>query len=249
LTLIVAANCIDGLFIIPDRKITFKHKPPEYVDHKVTSNYYPILIGYAGDIQTANNFVERAYLEAQSKSYESHSFPKPQENWKNSVTSGVVQINLARPHDYSVEYPKYINQLRGIKRDLSRYPDNIFEIIVGTQTENEGTRLCNINISGEIHDGINYKAIGSSSGCVSRVFSELWNSDMSMKQTAGIGYTAINCIIKNNRDNGVGLGGTEPKMWFVPQVGQIYHNNSTINKECREYARANITKFQKIMFG
>ncbi|MGC1133193.1 MAG: hypothetical protein WA941_10245 [Nitrososphaeraceae archaeon] len=49
MTLVVAANCTDGLFIAPDRKITFRHKPPEYVDYKVTSKYQPIVIGYAGD--------------------------------------------------------------------------------------------------------------------------------------------------------------------------------------------------------
>lgn len=245
----VAANCTDGLFIMPDRKITFNYKPPEYVDFKVTSRYTPIVIGYAGDVRTSNNFVEHAHLQAQTQSYKNHNIPKPPENWKNNVTSGVVQIDLAYSHDYCVEYPKYVEQLGMIKRALHRGKENAFEVVVGTQIENYGTRLCNIDVSGEIHDEIDYKIIGSSSGSVSHIFSEKWNKNMNMEQTAVIGFTAVNCVIKNNQDDGIGLGGKEPKMWFVPRSGQIYHNDATINMVCREYEKENITEFQRIMFG
>jgi hypothetical protein len=94
LTLVEAVNCIDGLFFMSDRKIAFRYKPPEYVDYKVTSEFQPIVIGFADDVWASKNFVENALLEAQRQSYDRHILPKPQENWKSDIISGVVLLNI-----------------------------------------------------------------------------------------------------------------------------------------------------------
>lgn len=250
MTGIIAANCLDGGVIVPDRKITFVRKAPEFRDDKVMSKYYPIIISYTGSVALSKYFVNIAYQLAQTQSYNSFVPPKPPRVWQNSVTSGAVLLTPNYEFDYHVDYLKYINQLGPIVHNLNqRYSEQAgspFEVTVSTQIDGNNTRLCNITAGGEVHDGMDIKCIGSASGYAAKALAQKWNKDMSMKETAQIGFTVLNAI-GDGLDRGTGFGNQDPQIWFIPKNGQIYCANDEMKAGFKEYAKDSMTEYKKIM--
>jgi 20S proteasome alpha/beta subunit len=254
LTGIIAANCPDGVVIVPDRKITFPTKAPNFRNDKVISKYYPIVISYAGSIVLSKYFIDRAYELAQTHSYNSLVPPKPPRIWQRSVTSGAVQITIDHEFDYYVEYPRYISQLGSIVHDLnqrfSEQAGSPFEVTVSTQIAGSNARLCNITTQGKIHDGIDIKCIASAYGYATKALAQKWDKNMSTKETAKVGYTILDSI-SDGLDSGVGFGGQDPDIWFIPKMGQIYQANAEMKAQFRAYAKDNRAdnraEYKKIM--
>lgn len=219
-------------------------------DDKVMSKYYPIVISYAGSVGLSKYFIEIAYQLAQTQSYNSFVLPKPPKVWQNTVTSGAVLLTPNYEYDYYVDYSKYINQLGPIVHDLNqKYSGQVgssFEVTVSTQIDGNDTRLCNITVEGEVHDGIDIKCIGSASGYAAKALTQKWNKDISMKETAQLGFTILNTI-GDGLDRGTGFGNQDPQIWFIPKNGQIYYANDEMKAEFRQNAKDRMTEYKKIM--
>ena len=69
---------------------------------------------------------------------------------------------------------------------------------------------------------------------------------MSKRETAKVGYTILDSI-GDGLERGVGFGGQDPYIWFIPNTGQIYHDNGEMIAEFREYAKHNRPEYKKIM--
>lgn len=171
--------------MVPDRKITLFTKAPEFRDDKVISKYYPIVISYAGSVELSRFFIDRAYELAQAHSYNSLVPSKPSKIMQRSMTSGAVLITPDHAFDYYVEYPKYIDRLGSVVRDLnqqfSKEAGSPFEVTMSTQIAGSNTRLCNITTEGNKHDDINIKCIGSASSYANKALDQKWDKNMSMR--------------------------------------------------------------------
>lgn len=137
MTLISAAIGSDGGIIVPDRKITFRFKPPEYRNKKVQSKYYPIVVGFAGSVELSQMFVKEAYELAQQQSYENHLLPKPPRTWTRSCSSGAVQFDLVKFPEYHIKYEKYIYDCgQAVTRINNTYSAEVgskFDVVMVTQ--------------------------------------------------------------------------------------------------------------------
>lgn len=251
MTLALGITCSDGVVQVTDRKVTRYEEPIIYYDNKVSVKYYPIVVSYAGPTNLCEMFVSSACRIAQEHSLESHIDPKPPKEWSTTVASGAIQTYVAGSYDYQINFYKYIQDTSKLSKQIndqfSAKVGDRFEALIGTQITAKNSLLVHIGEYGKTNDETQFKAIGSSKDLANEIFSQQWDQNMSMNESAALAYSAITSIEKIGLDPKCGVGKGNPQIYFIPKSGQICPPDVNTTSDCQNFANQNFVNIKKIL--
>lgn len=114
---------------------------------------------------------------------------------------------------------------------LYNYTQREFEVLAGIRTT-IGAVLQYIAPAGIAETVTKYKVIGSGEPYGSILLNILWRKDMTMRETAKLGYFIINVIIKLQLTDWVGVEEDgNPNIWFIPDNSDSYQADNTLLNE------------------
>jgi len=194
LTYILGARCKDGVVLIGDRKVTLEGGTDFEYSDKIFMDIPPIIVGSSGVAGLFDKFRRQV-----AKYVTTHREDRDIDNFIAAIEDITRDLNV-----------RYRERLRG----------NYFDVLIGILTADIGAYLQYINPIGFAEAVRKYKVIGHGEPYGSIYLKQLWKQDMTMEQTAELGYFIIRHIEKLELDGSV--GGT-PQIWFIPDPpkGQV----------------------------
>jgi len=194
LTYILGARCKDGVVLIGDRKVTLEGGTDFEYSDKIFMDIPPIIVGSSGVAGLFDKFRRRVARYLMSHREEASDI----ENFIEAIENITRELN-----------DRYRTILRG----------NYFDVLIGILAQ-DGAFLQYINPIGFAEVVRKYKVIGHGEPYGSIFLKKLWNPDMTMEQTAELGYFIIRHIEKLELDGSVG---GNPQVWFIPDPprGQV----------------------------
>ena len=226
MTCIIGGKCNGGVVLVADRKIRDKEMGTVTFEEKLISKYFPIVFGASGSNILFKKFLPQSLYLLQPKTDNNNIFK--QKTFPVSV-SGEVHIYPpdSKPvivnKDNSVNFFPYIKQLENIVKSFNtEYPRLEIEILIGLKTINNNSLLVFIDKNGTSEDIHTYRIIGSGTSKASSWIHPLYRKDISMEEFAKLGYFVIKYLDKFNLDDGVGLNGLKPQIWFIPNINDSF---------------------------
>lgn len=168
---------------------------------KLFRDFTPIVFGGAGAIGFIQHFRDRLMRYYSGKSF------------------GLID-------DYVFQMEKNVGDIN----TLYNYTQREFEVLAGIRTT-VGAVLQYIAPAGIAETITKYKVIGSGEPHGSIILKILWREDMSMLETAKLGYFIIMNIDKLHLTDWVGVGDDKPNIWFIPDNSDPYQADSTLLNE------------------
>ena len=196
MTYILGARCKDGVVLVADRKVTYEDGHIEWQD-KLFGDHTSIIFGGAGAIGFIQHFRDRL------------------KRYYSEKSEGLID-------DFVFQMEKNVGDIN----KLYNYTQRDFEVLVGIKTfvgEKNISVLQYIAPAGIAENVTRYKVIGSGEPYGSILMNIQWREDMSMLETAKLGYFIISVIIKLHLTDWVGVEeGRHPNIWFIPDNNDIF---------------------------
>ena len=186
MTYILGARCKDGVVLIGDRKIGIDEGTDFELEAKIFMDINHIIVGSSGVTGLFDKFRVRV-LDFVSET------PPPTK----------MQVFIRKIEDITREINEHYRE---------RLEGETFDVLLGIKLK-QTSILQYVHPFGLAETVRKYKAIGHGEPYGSIFLKELWNKDMTMEQTAELGYFIIRHVEELQLDNSV--GGT-PQIWFIP---------------------------------
>ena len=219
MTYILGARCKDGVVLIGDRKITLEGGTDFDFEDKIFKDIHPIVVGSSGVTGLFDMFRNRVSIYVNQYATEHRGQPIIIQPFLDAIADITKEINdrwsprlLGEQFDVLLSF-----QLSPTSLLWYIYPFGFPEIVRGSKAIGHGSRYGKIFLK------------------------QLWSRDMTMEQTAELGYFIIRCIDKLDLDNSVG---GEPQIWFIPDpaTGEVGEGEKT-KYEVRQADKTLIDKF------
>jgi len=219
MTYILGARCKDGVVLIGDTKVTLEGGTDFDYSPKIFKDIHPVVVGSSGVAGLFDKFRRRVIKYLATHREEAGDI----ETFIEAVENITRELN-----------DKYRTVLRG----------NYFDVLIGILTQDIGAYLQYINPIGFAEVVRKYKVIGHGEPYGSIFLKQLWNPDMTMEQTAELGYFIIRQIEKLELNGSVG---GEPQIWFIPDPpkGQVSEEEKK-KYEVRQADKSYIESLEKI---
>jgi hypothetical protein len=228
MTYILGANCIDGIVLVADRKVTYKENHSD-VDFRqklfgFPSNlYYPIVVGCAGSTVLSDQF------EGDIKAIAGNYYGE-----RIIVNNFISQLIFKIREYFQTTYK-------------NKFKPEEFEIIIALQTQDEGAILK--HIPGEaIPIDVKkqrYKVCGSASGMMRTrtIFEPLWHRELNMMQAGELGYFFIKYVERYHLDDLIGVErGAKPQIWYIPNKGHLSEAKETYLTDLENLTQQRLSK-------
>lgn len=198
MTYILGARCKDGVVLIGDRKVELEEGTDFDYEDKIFMDVKHLVIGSSGVSELFDKFRTRllTYISKHPKGMDIDAFVIEVEN----ITK---QLN-----------EKYREALMG----------GTFDVLIGIELPQTSILqyVSPYGVAGHVRK---YKVIGHGEPYGSVFLKQLWNRNMTMKQTAELGFFIIKYIEELQLDNSVG---GVPQIWFIPDPPKEQINNNEI---------------------
>jgi 20S proteasome alpha/beta subunit len=120
-------------------------------------------------------------------------------------------------------------------------------VLFAAQLSDRGATIHYIRDDGLTDDIYEYKTIGSGEIPASVFLKGLYRKDMTMRQSAKLGFFIIKYIEEQGIDNQVGVGKDRPQVYFIPNEGQLTQADNNFLNECEHSKNTIDENFKKIL--
>ena len=189
MTYILGSNCVDGVVLIADRKITLRSGITHEYEDKLFNNIWWLVVGSSGITGLFEKFRDNL------NTYISSS------GWENTITALTNKIELIT-RELNETYDE-------------RLGGQVFDVLFGVKGTT-GAFLHYVHPVGFAEGVRKYKAIGHGEPYGSFFLKRWWRPNMSMLEVAELGFFIIKYIEKSELDDSVGIGDGYPQVWLIP---------------------------------
>lgn len=189
MTYILGANCVDGVVLVGDRKVTLDDGAAHVYEDKLFVSTPWMVVGSSGISGLFEKFRDELSEYLATPEYD------------NKITTLTTQIEIITRELNE----KYKDILRGQN----------FDVLLGIKTT-VGANLQYVYPFGFAEGVRRYKAIGHGESYGSFFLKRWWHKDMTMLEVAELGFFIIKYIQEFELDNTVGIGNGYPQIWLIP---------------------------------
>jgi 20S proteasome alpha/beta subunit len=221
MTYILGSSCPDGVVLIADRKIIEDDGATVKFEEKLFVDLPIAIIGAAGSTTLSRKFRAEmlGYIEEKKGQLGLQSFSEALEAIVSKLNRG------------------YRDRVQGE-----------IDVLLALKHASGRAILKFIDHYGVSDDVLDYKAIGTGQPFGSVFLKEVWEKGMSMRKVAALGYFIVKYIEEFELDAGVGLGGGQPTILFMPHNGSIYRADSTFLNELDTKTHAMLSTHSKHIY-
>jgi 20S proteasome alpha/beta subunit len=187
MTLILGSKCADGVVLIDDKKVILNGG----IDIDYRDKLFAILdyVTFGSSGSTDNFELFRGYV-----------------------------MEYFRKHQIS--FDDIIKELSGLAFRINRKYNFdrafYFDVLVALQFPDKPSTLTFISGYGNPRTIEKYHMLDSGASYAKVFLEKLWCKDLTMEQFAKLGYFIIKYVEDFNLNRAVGIGYTEPQIWFIP---------------------------------
>jgi len=186
MTYILGARCTDGIVLVGDRKVSRGGASVEYED-KVFSDVGNVVIGASGAVGLFDKF-------------------------RRQMREVAVLNPSIKPADFIKEAEKIVYDLNSAYYERARGSIDLL-VAYGRTRRGQLQYVTRLGLAEEVR---RYQVIGSGTPYGAYLLRNMWKETLTMKQAAVLGVLIVKHIEDNELDEAVGVGKTNPQIWFVP---------------------------------
>jgi 20S proteasome alpha/beta subunit len=187
MTLILGSKCADGVVLIADKKVILNGGIDIDYRDKLFAVLDYVVFGSSGS--TDNFELFRGYVMEYFR--------------KNKISFDDVIKELSG-------LAFRVNQKYNFNKDF------YFDVLVGLQFPDKPSTLTFISGHGNPRTIEKYYMLGSGASYAKVLLEKLLCKDLTMEQFAKLGYFIIKYVEDFNLNRAVGIGSTEPQIWYIP---------------------------------
>jgi 20S proteasome alpha/beta subunit len=197
MTLVLASQCIDGVIIVADRKITALGtlRFLRY-DEKLKGVIRNVIFGYAGSEGGYQIFVRY-------------------------VVGDLVILRDDLEHYTYQNMIQKLCKIMDLIREFRRNPF-LLDVVVARQFPMNGpSDLFLVRMDGNHQQISKWKAVGEGDPIASKIVRKFWNREMKMKDFAELGFCIIKYVEEEGLEPSVGVGDKRPSIKYLKDGGEI----------------------------